>query len=173
MRKNLLTIVILIAATTLLTSCATTHPNEKLIVGRWKTVSVEKVLPEDSPMNTQTGTAAPANDPRSQPAGDARTGDKGSQGDSKARAEEQFNRLYRAEQKATLEVYEDKVAVKDFNGTYVKATWKMKSNGTKLVAKSIKTKDKYVMEILELSQDKAVILEILPVGSLKITYQRQ
>jgi hypothetical protein len=174
MKKNLFISFVLLAFTAVYTTCAASHPNEKLIVGKWKTVSVEKVLPEN-PQQQPTGTTPPST-PKTEPAGTSKGGSKGSgagSGDAKVRAEEQFNRLYIAEQKATLEITANKYAIKDFNGTFVKATWKMKANGTKIVAKNIKTKEKYVLEILELTETKAVILEKLPAGSLKITYARE
>ena len=173
MRKTLLITLVLFLTTGLFSVSAKTHPNEKLLVGKWRAVSVEKILPETKTQQ-QDGATTPPSNPRSEPAGGAKAGAKGSAaGDPKARAEEQFNRLYKAEQKSTLEIFENKTAVKDFNGNYVKATWKMKSNGKKVVAKNIKTKDKYVLEILELTETKAVILEKLPAGSLKITYARE
>jgi hypothetical protein len=55
----------------------------------------------------------------------------------------------------------------------VKATWKMKPNGKKVIAKNVKTKEKYVLEILELSETQAVIQETLPMGALKITYAKE
>lgn len=174
MRKTLLITLVLFLTTGLFSVSAKTHPNEKLLVGKWRAVSVEKILPETKPQ--QDAATTPTSDPKTEPAGGARAGSKGSgtgTGDPKARAEEQFNRLYKAEQKSTLEIFADKTAVMDFHTYYVKATWKMKSNGKKVVAKNIKTKDKYVLEVLELTETKAVILERFPAGSLKITYARE
>jgi hypothetical protein len=176
MRKYLFTIILLAAVGALLTSCATTSPNEALIVGKWNPVTVEKILPEKAAAQgqgtttaTPGGTAASGND---QPQA-RKEGKGGGSGENYAKAEEKFNRLYRAEQKATLEIYADKSAVKNFGGTMVKATWKMKPNGKKVIAKNVKTKEKYVLEILELSETQAVIQENLPMGALKITYAKE
>ena len=176
MRTNLLTTFFLIFLSALLTSCATTSPNQTLIVGKWKPVTVEKILPEQASTDQQASTAGTPSGTSSQ-AGEkqqaGKSGRGGSTTDNRARAEEQFNRLYRAEQRATLEVFADKNAVKDYNGTYVKATWKMKSNGKKIVAKNIKTKEKFVLEILEVSEKQLIIKENLPGGAFKITYAKE
>lgn len=174
MRKILTVTLVLVPFVLLFSSCATTHPNEQLIMGKWNTVSVEKILPEKQQ----------AAEPQTGPGGTAITNDtgaktgkgggkSGSSGEAGARAEEQFNRLYRAEQKATLEIFPNKTAVKDYHGTLVKATWKMKPSGKKIVAKSIKTKERIVLEIEELTDTKAVVIEKLPVGALKITYAKE
>jgi hypothetical protein len=176
MRKNLFTIIAFSLLTALFTSCATTNPKEALIIGKWKPTNVEKIMPEKTASADQgaASTAAAGNTSSGNNQSQAREGGKGgNSGANYAKAEEQFNRLYRAEQKGTMEIYADHSAVKNFGGAMVKATWKMKPNGKKVIAKNVKTKEKYVLDILELSETQVVIQENLPIGALKITYVKE
>jgi hypothetical protein len=81
--------------------------------------------------------------------------------------------LIRAEQHADLRITADKCVVKNYPGTIIKASWKLKSNGTLFVAKNLKTKEKYKLDLLEVSPTRVVVQENLPDATLKITYVKQ
>jgi len=53
------------------------------------------------------------------------------------------------------------------------ATWKMKGNGTRIIAKNVEDKTKFVLDILEISMDQIVVVEHAPVGDVRITYERR
>jgi hypothetical protein len=48
----------------------------------------------------------------------------------------------------------------------------MKGNGTVLVARNVETKEQVRMDILQISESEAVIIENLPFGAIKIWYQK-
>jgi hypothetical protein len=81
-----------------------------------------------------------------------------------------IDNLIRAEQRADLRITADKYVVKNYPGNTVKATWKLKGNGTILVAKNMKTKEKFKLDLLEVSPTRVVVQENLPNATLKITY---
>jgi hypothetical protein len=146
-------------------SCAiTSHPNEKMIVGKWKPLSVEKVV--DSSALQAAGSMTPAQDK-----GKTKAGTTPGQAAPETR-EGGLDRLVQAEMRATLEIFENKTAIKKYPGKPVHATWKMKGNGTKMVGKNIENKMRFVIEILEISKEQVVVIEHLPVGDLKIVYVR-
>ncbi len=195
--KNILTIVMLAAFACAFTSCAITSPKEKLLVGTWKPVKVEKYIsPEDmeklKSKNAQgTSSSTPgssATNPSGKPARmdsvtkakmAAQSGGRGAnEGDNPAlRAEERLNRLIQSEARADLVITSDKkagkMAVITLPGAPVKATWKMNHKGTKITTKNLKTKDKYVFDVIELTENKAVFIQNLPIGGIKISYTKQ
>lgn len=195
-----------------MSSCSvTSHPNEKLLYGKWKPEKVERVYTQEekqkmeeiqkkqavtpqqqagtatqvkktgrgkpgstTPVTTtattttqQAGTTTPV-ETRKPVAGDGSR--EGTEAQALARREAAMNRMIQSEQRADLVISEDKTAVKTYPGNPIKATWKLKGNGTVFVAKNTKTKEKYAFDILELTENRAVIQEDLPMGSLKITY---
>jgi hypothetical protein len=176
MRTNPLITLVLIALSTLFTSCATFHSNQKLIVGKWKPVKVEKMLLDDKKQAGTTpsaGTTTPvSNDTAMRAKMDAKGGGTGS-GDAMAKSPDKISMLYLSEQKVTLEFAANKTAVKDYRGKTIKATWKMKLTGKKIVLTDMKTNEKLVLEIVELTETQAVIIEKLPFASVKVTYARE
>ena len=72
-----------------------------------------------------------------------------------------------------MEIFSNKTAVKNYPGKPLHATWKMKGDGTRIVAKNVETKSKVVLEILEISKVQIVVLEHAHMGDLKITYERE
>lgn len=138
----------LLAFTASIAFGAKPHPNEKLLVGKWRPVSVEKVIPEKSAAKTGTVETPVKTDERS----------------------EQF---MRNEQRTTLEITADKTAAKEYHGKLMKFTWKLKGKGKKMVARNLQTKEKYVLNIVEVTAAKLILIETLPAGTLKITYAKE
>jgi hypothetical protein len=191
--KNFLTAVTLVVMAWALSSCALVKsPNEKLIVGTWTPVKVEKYIsPEDlekmksQPAGTASGTASAAS--TKNPAGHTAINDtaskakmaakgglqEGGQGTPDQRAQQRLDRLIQTEQRSPLIIAADKVAVKNYPGNPLKASWKMNAKGTKVTAKDFKTKEKYVLDIVEVTDTKLVIIETLPIGTLKISYVKE
>ena len=69
-------------------------------------------------------------------------------------------------------VYPDYTAAKFYRERTVKATWKLKGNGTVLKVKDVEKKERYRIDILEVNDHKLVIVENLPIGGIKITYKK-
>ncbi len=171
-----------------ITSCATTHPNEKLIVGNWKPVKaeqyfteeeleeIEKIQSQSTQQRQASGTeksqtttgGATATTPTSATQTRGKEGNIG--GGQNIQAD--LNRLIQAEGRAQMVIYPDHSAAKFYRGRTVKATWKLRGNGTVLVAKDLEKKDKYRIDILEISDSKMVVVENLPIGGIKITYKK-
>ena len=172
----------------LYSSCVTTHPNEKLIVGEWKPVKAEKYFtPEEEEQLKKAQSQSPGIRPTTSGEKPAATiggsspttptppppdqGRGGGRSGGKNLADE-LNRLIQAEGRTNIVIYPDKTAVKFYRLRTIKATWKLKGNGTVLVAKDLEKKDRYRIDILEVSGNKLVVVENLPVGGIKITYQK-
>ena len=146
-------------------SCAaTSHPNEKIIVGKWKPVKVEKVV--DSSAIQAYGSGSRGVNQAKSKAG------KTSGGANQEHSEASFDRLLQVEMRTTLEIFANKTAVKNYGTKQLHATWKMKGNGTRIVAKNTENKMKFVLEILEINKERIVVLEHAPAGDVKITYER-
>jgi hypothetical protein len=164
--KRLLSFFILSSLVIFLYSCAATYPNEKLIVGDWKTIKVEKYEP---PVKAPK----PSNKP-------ADTTHKSHKKSSTATAvapdpklEHQLERMIQTEMRSSMTVYPNKNVAKFYPGKTVKATWKMKKKGTRIVAKELNSDKKMTLDILEINDNTATVVERLPFGDIKILYMKQ
>jgi hypothetical protein len=166
MKNSLLNITAFLLIVIFAASCAIgTHPNEKIIIGTWRPVKVEKIV--DSSAIQAAATLQPNSGKKP---GTARPG---ADGGAANRKDAELDRLVQMEQRATMEIFPDKTAVKNFPGKPLHATWKMKGKGRKIVAKNLENKTTFVIEILEIDKEHVVVLEHAPVGDIKITYERQ
>ena len=162
--KRLLTVFFALSFAFLITSCATTYPNQKLLIGAWRTVKVEKsnipaTLGKTDPTPLRT---TPVTAPHSDSVAPAREASK---------AEQQLARLIQSESRATLTINADKTAVKEYPGKTIHGTWKFKNN-THLQVVSKETDKKMIFEIQKINDTLAIVKEPLPVGELKITYKK-
>ena len=165
-RNRLFTICTIAVSMIVMASCGIApHPNEKIIIGTWRPVKVEKVVDSSAlqAAASMAGTSTPNKSKDGRPAGEG----------GGARKEAALDRLVQSEMRATLVIYENRTAVKNFPGKPLHATWKMKGKGTRIVAKNVENKMKFVIEILEINKEQIVVIEHAQVGDIKITYQRQ
>ncbi len=167
MKRNIIFTFFAIAlAIIALSSCSiTSHPNEKLIVGTWRPVKAEKIFDTAALI----AAAGMSGDTVRQKSKQGRPGTEGAAG----RKEAKLDRLVQTEMLATMEIFANKTAVKNFPGKPLNATWKMKGRGTRIVAKNVETKMKFVIEILEINKERIVVIEHTPLGEVKIVYERQ
>ena len=173
--------LLLIGFLALISSCATTHPNEALIVGEWKPVKVEKFFTDkeeeqlknmqsNAPNNKRvTKDPNAATSPAASPAAPA-VATKG--GGTRQDVDAALDRVIRAESRAPLVIYPDKTVVKLYRDRVVKATWKLRRKGTVLIAKDLVNKGSYRIDILEINDNQLIVVENLPVGGIKIQYQK-
>jgi hypothetical protein len=167
MNKNkLFNLFAFLSAIVVLASCAFgPHPNEKIIVGTWRPVKVEKIA-DSSEIQAAASLAGNSGERQSKPGSPA--GDGGA-----AKKEAALDRLVQSEMRATMEIFANKTAIKNFPGKPMQATWKMKGRGTRIVAKGVENKQKFTIDILEISKEQIVIIEHTRAGDLKIVYERQ
>jgi hypothetical protein len=173
-RTKLLPLSLFAIALFILASCSiTSHPNEKIIIGKWQPMRVEKIVDSSALMaaGANAGDSTVKNDANPAKSASGKKGG-GSGSGNVARKGATLDRLAQSEMRATLEINADKTAVKNFPGNPLRATWKMKGKGTRIVAKNKSTKQKFVIDIVDLSADEVIILEHAPVGDLRITYTR-
>ena len=162
--KRLLTVFFTFCVAFLITSCATTYPNQKLLIGTWRTVKVEKSnIPATLGRTDPTALRAT---PITAPHNDTTGGVK-----ETSKAEQQLERLIKAESRSTMTINVDKTAVKEYPGKTIHGTWKFKNN-THLLVVSKETDKKVLFEILKINDTLAIVKEPLPVGELKITYKK-
>jgi len=161
----------------LITSCATTHPNEKLIVGTWRTVKVEKYVDESAmkaaAATPSSKTGSNVNRTETTSPNDPQRGIQSTDAERENKVQNKLNRLIQSEERAVLVIDSGHFASKQYPGTLKRATWKMKPNGMVIIAKNLENKERVRMEIEEISENQAVIIQELPVGSLRITYARE
>jgi hypothetical protein len=167
MTKNKIIVFFTIAiAAIVMTSCSLTmHPNEKMIVGTWRPVKVEKVVDSSA---LQANTAMSDNSKQKAAKQGRPTGEGGV-----SKKDVSLDRLVQSEMRATMEIFHNKTAIKNYPGKPMHATWKMKGKGTRIVAKNVENKMKFVIDILEISDEQIVVLEHAVIGDVKITYERQ
>jgi hypothetical protein len=185
MKKNrLITLISLVLGTWMMVSCATTHPNAKLLVATWKPDKVVKYIdpnaPPAQPATTQTGTPeqkSTTGQPESQATQDKKKAEaekNGQQsGNSQERAAMTLEKVIQAESRAPLTIYADGTGVKSYPNKLVKVKWKLNKKGTLITARDMKTKETYKLDLLEVNDKQCVIVERTPVGDIKITYLKQ
>ncbi|HPS72879.1 MAG TPA: hypothetical protein PLD52_01145 [Bacteroidales bacterium] len=184
MKKYLSTTLILVVFTTFMASAGKLTSKEQLLVGKWKPVSVERIdIPQaagNAAMDKKIpGTPAPEGQAKenTQSGQPAQTGkvvsDKGGKETSERSEGDKLERFIRGEERAPLTIFADHTAMKEYRKNIIKASWKMKASGKKIVVRNIKNKEKYTLKVLELTETQLVIIEKLPAGSLKITYTRE
>ena len=161
-------------------SCKVTYPNEKYMNGRWTPVKVERFV---EPGSVATTPAPAPKSSASTPAKSTENPDSTTITLKKRRnnnaippeleRENLIQRHILAEQKACLEVnQEKKMVVKVYPGKTIKATWKMKNKGTRITTKNIETGKKSTIDILEINDTSAVLLERFLIGNIKVTYHK-
>jgi hypothetical protein len=165
-----ITLIAFISMIVLANSCFITHPNEKMIIGKWKPVKVEKFNPP------VTDSAAIASLSSSTPKTDSVSLKKGKNIQGKltpAQMENQLNRMAVTEERTPLQVYsEKKKFVKQYPGKTVTGTWKMKKKGTQIHAKADESGKKQTLNIEQISDTSFVVLEHFPYGDIRITYHK-
>jgi hypothetical protein len=165
-KSRIITICAVALTVFILTSCGITpHPNQKIIVGTWIPLKVEKVSESSA---KQAASSMAGNKEQKQSKTGAPEGDGGA-----SRKEATLDRLIQSEMRATMDIRADKTAVKNFPGKPLHATWKLKGKGTRIVAKNVENNMKFVIEIVEITKEIIVVIEHAPVGDIKITYKRQ
>jgi len=158
MKKSLLITLVLIAFTAVVAVGGKVYPNEKLLVGKWRPIKVEQVMPEHSgkqEMKKDTAATRP------------------SAGQSALSGDDRLDKMMKAELKTMLEITGDRTAMKDYHGNKIKTTFKLKKGGTRIVARNIKTKEKYILNIVEVTDTQLVLIEKVQGAQLKITYVKQ
>jgi len=160
-----------------LSSCVTTHPNEKLLIGEWKPVKSEKCFTEAEEAQFQkavaSGSTTAQKSPKKEekPAGSPTENPGGSTGEVKD-LQTQLNRAIQVESRTPIVINPDKTAVKFYQARTVKATWKLRKKGTVIIAKDLVKKDKYRIDIQEIGENQLVLVEHMPIGGIKVTYTK-
>ena len=167
-RNKTLGLSLVAVALFLMTACAIVpHPNEKIIVGLWKPVKVERVIDSAALLAAHPH----AFDTTAKAAKPGKPGTAGKPGETGAGAN--LERREQIELRATLEIFSNKTAIKHYPGKPLNTTWKMKGKGTRIVAKNLANKAKFVIEIEDISQDRMVIMEHAQSVDVRVTYERQ
>jgi hypothetical protein len=163
--KRLLTLCFIVTITFLISSCATFYPNQKYLIGTWKAEKVEKYKMQNpqNPVTAAQGTTKPG------------TGDTKALVDTarqSSRLEEQIARITQTELRSSLTVNANKTATVETHGKTIHMKWKLKNQGTRLLAKSKETGKEKTYDILHINDTSAVITQNFPFGSLKVTYKK-
>jgi hypothetical protein len=159
----------------IITSCATTNPHEKKLVGTWYPVSVEKYI---VPGSTAQAAAAPAGS-HSQKGDSAKMNKTGApqgtaQAETGGRGSDAIDHAIQAEMRTHMRVTiikgkkEQRIFEKFFPDQTIKGTWKMSKDGTKVVAKDMHSDRKMTMNILSINDTAATVVEERPYGDIKI-----
>jgi hypothetical protein len=163
--QKLFTTLSFLAIIIIISSCATTHPNEIWIVGNWKPIKSEIYVPPAKPV-------APGDTVKSKK--------KSAQAVQVSTVEQQqrtsqLDRMVANELRSPVIIKVEgkkKIVQKYYPGKTAEGTWKMKKNGQRLVAKETNTGKTITMDILALNDTNAIVVERFPYGDIKVTYKR-
>jgi hypothetical protein len=170
MNKNKpISLIAFLFAVVFLASCSIVpHPNQKIIIGKWRPVTVEKMVDSSA---LQAGAPVQGTTEKQKPGAARPAGTATGEGAS-GRKDAELDRLVQMEKRATMEIYADKTAIKNFPGKPLNATWKMKGRGKRIVAKNLENNTTFTIDILEINKERIVVVEHAPVGDVKIVYER-
>lgn len=164
------------AISLLIFSCATQHPNQKMIIGNWSAQKVAPYTDPNAPAVAPATASTPAQTARkitsAQDTSKMRRGEKGqtrTPEEIAAHRDQRFKQILRSEERSQLKIYPDKTAEKSFSGKMVKGKWKMNKAGNRLTAKS-KGHGKSVMDILYLNDSVLIAVEHFPIGDVQVKY---
>lgn len=165
--KRLLTLFFTFTVAFLISSCATIYPNQKKLIGSWKAVKVEKYNVLNAPSQT-------AEDAQKSDSSTVEYTESQIVALQSSKMEEQRKRIViKSELHSILTINADKTATKEIQGKTIHATWKLKNNGTRLLINSKETDRKMILEIKQVNDTSAIVVETLPVGDFKITYKKE
>ena len=164
--KKLLTLFFVCTVAFLVSSCATSYPNQKKLIGTWKVIKIEKYdIPSVAVANAATAQKAKTGDVHDTSSAVAVS--------ELSKRDKVINRMMEKELHSSLTINKDQTAVKELPGKTVHATWKLKNKGTRLLIDSKEEGKKMTIDILHINDTSAVVLENLPVGGLKVTYKKE
>jgi hypothetical protein len=163
-----------IIAIPFINGCKVTYPNEKYLNGKWVPVKVEKYI-EPGKVASEQANKQQSQQPVVKSDTNVQKDKAKNSGTVQSRTPEQnLSRMIEVEQRTVLEIFpENKTVVKDYHGKVVKATWKMKKKGTRIIAKENTTGKKLTLDILEINDTSVVVIEHSPVGKIKIHYRKE
>lgn len=157
--KKMTRIASLLLIVIIAVSCATTSPRQKMLVGNWKAVSVDRLdKPASTPSTPQPDSLLPDTARVATP--------------QPTREEERLARFIKMETTASLQINADKTAVKTYRGKTVSVKWKLKKNGTLLVSRNVDTGQKFEQELVKINDTSATVIQRYPEGVVKITYKK-
>jgi hypothetical protein len=168
-KRNPLLLISLVVLAAFLFSCASTHPNAKILVGSWKPESAEKYI--DPAKAKKEEQKKEANADSSKMAKNSKTPSNDMTAEQKTEAE--WARMVNTEKRTPLVVKADNTLEKTYHNKTIKGTWKLKRHGTRIIMVESTTGQKLQADILEISDTTIVVVERLPVGDIKVKYIKQ
>jgi hypothetical protein len=172
MRMNkLFTLITIVISATIITSCATTQPREKLLVGTWIPLKVDSyvspyqkvsAIPEKKVKVTDTTTTEQQNTELTSAAASAE--------EKKAKQLEHF---FGTQIRTKIKVNADKTCEIQAPGKSTNATWKLKKKGTILAIKETVSGKKRILELVQLNDTSAMIIQRTKTGDFIARYRKQ
>jgi hypothetical protein len=154
----------------LFSSCATNHQVEKLLVGKWKPVSAENLIPQESQIAAmQTIKVDTSTDP------DVRKEIELTLPGQPDKKTAKLQRVIANEMNSPVMFSNNnnqKTVEKYYQGKTVKGNWKLKKQGKRMTVKDNESGLKVNLDILSLTDSTFVVLENLTAGDLKIKYTK-
>jgi hypothetical protein len=166
MRINRFFTLILVLVSTLIVSCATVNPKEKLVVGNWiprkaapyegnikGALSIEGIKADD------TTKATTSKQPDNAFASEKKNGE----------LQRSINNLMNM----TMKFNRDKTCVITVKGKTIDGKWKLKNKGKNLFVKDPKSGQKKTFEIIKLNDSVAVVIQRSHSGDIIAKYRKK
>jgi hypothetical protein len=168
--KQLSAFSILLLISFIISSCATNHAVEKLLIGKWNPVHVENLAPgsyqlgamKTIKVDTSTTEGTTKEIELTLPA----TPD-----NKEAKIVRYMNNEQNSPVLISITNNQRKVE-KYFPGKTVSGTWKLKKKGKRLVVKETETGKMVTLDIVSLTDSTTVLIQKLPFGDIKIKYAK-
>lgn len=140
----------------------------KFLVGKWKAVTAEAY---NAPPLDELLKAVPEKDTTQKAASPSRGAGGTSAQQAEIRKRRNLENFVYYEKSSTLEIFDNKTAVKTYPARAINFTWKLKKNT--IIAKDKKTKEKYKMEIIKYNVNDIQAIETIKAGQVRVHYTRE
>ena len=163
---KLFTIISVVIPIYLITSCATTQPREKLLVGTWTTHKAAPYLPNKKGVPAITGMKVTDTTNATK----HKTGNEVTADERQAR---QLQRFIDRQMRTTMKLNADKTGEIFFPGLTVNVKWKLKKNGKIMMVKDIESNQKKNLEFIFVNDSAAMAIQPTDAGDIIVRYRKQ
>jgi len=170
--KRILILLLTVTVVFLISSCATTSPSQKYLIGTWKPVNIEKYnLPVHS--RSDAGNEGKTN-PGTKGTTSSSDKDRQTYNERKQNAREELRSslTFYSDNTSSLTFKANKTAIKESEGKTVNAKWKLTNHGTRLQINRKEPAEITTYDIIQINDTTAVVSESFSVLSMRITFKK-
>jgi hypothetical protein len=164
--NRLFTLAYILIAVSIITSCSTTSPTEKLLVGTWKTIKAAAYEPNGkTPANSGIKVTDSTGAIKQQPATPSSP-----EALAEQRKAQQLERAISTQMRTTMTLKANKTAIVTIPGKSIDFKWKLNKKGNVLTLKNLETGKKGELKFVFVNDSAAMAVHSSKAGDMVIRY---